>query len=103
MVFHEERDEMTMKVERVAGTPKGKIMLYALSTCGWCARTKALLTEIGVEFDYVYVDLLPPDDMERAMTEVEKYNAKGSFPTLVIKDSLCIAGFKEQEIREALG
>ncbi len=92
-----------MKVEHVAGTRKGKIMLYALSTCGWCARTKTLLSELGVEFSYVYVDLLPPDEMEKAMTEVEKYNNKGSFPTLVINDSLCIAGFKEQEIREALG
>ncbi len=92
-----------MKVEHVDGTPKGKIMLYALSTCGWCARTKALLKDLGVEFDYVYVDLLPPDDMERAMVEVEKYNSMGSFPTLVINESLCIVGFREQEIREALG
>jgi glutaredoxin-like protein NrdH len=103
MVSPEESDEMTMKFEHVPGTPKGKIMLYALSTCGWCEKTKALLSELGVEFNYVYVDLLPPDDMDRAMDEVEKHNKLGSFPTLVINDSLCIVGFKEQEIREALG
>jgi glutaredoxin-like protein NrdH len=103
MLSYEERDEMPMKVEHVAGTQKGKIMLYALSTCGWCEKTKALLSELGVEFNYVYVDLLPPDDMDRVMDEVEKYNKKGSFPTLVINDRICIVGFREQEIRGALG
>jgi hypothetical protein len=41
--------------------------------------------------------------MEKAMDELEKHNKLGSFPTLVINDSSCIAGFREREIREALG
>jgi hypothetical protein len=36
------------------------------------------------------------------MNEVEKWNPKGSFPTLVIKDKIGIVGFREDEIREAL-
>jgi glutaredoxin-like protein NrdH len=40
--------------------------------------------------------------MSRVMKEVEKYNPKGSFPTLVINDSTSIVGFREQEIRQAL-
>ena len=32
-----------MAVNHVAGRNKGKVMLYALSTCGWCAKTKELL------------------------------------------------------------
>ena len=77
-------------------------MLYALSTCGWCARTKDLLRELGVEFSYIYVDLLEDKEQDDIMNEVEKWNPKGSFPTLVINDRKGIVGFRDDEIREAL-
>lgn len=89
-----------MGIEHVNGKNKGKVMLYALSTCGWCKRTKELLREIGVEFDYAYVDLLEGKEQDTAMDNVERFNPSGSFPTLVIDDKKCIVGFKEQEIRE---
>jgi glutaredoxin-like protein NrdH len=91
-----------MGVEHVTGKKKGTIMLYALSTCGWCAKTKGLLRDLGVEFDYVYVDLLEGPEQDNAMNAVEKWNPKGSFPTLVIGDKKGIIGFREEEIREAL-
>lgn len=90
-----------MGIEHVSGKNKGTVMLYALSTCGWCKRTKELLREIGVEFDYTYVDLLEGKEQDETMNTVERFNPSGSFPTLVINDKKCIVGFKEQEIREA--
>jgi glutaredoxin-like protein NrdH len=93
-----------IQMEHVPGTSKGKVILFALSTCGWCAKTKALLKELGVDHYYVFVDLLPQEHLEDAIKEVEKFNPHGSFPTLVINDGThVIIGFKEQEIREALG
>jgi len=93
-----------MKMEHVPGKARGKITLYALSTCGWCAKTKELLGELGVDHSYVFVDLLPPEEREEAIGEVEKFNPDGSFPTLVINEGArVIIGFREQEIREALG
>jgi glutaredoxin len=89
-----------MDIEHVSGKNKGTVMLYALSTCGWCKRTKELLREIGVEFDYAYVDLLEGKEQDEAMNTVERFNPSGSFPTLVINDKKCIVGFREQEIRE---
>ena len=91
-----------MVVEHVNGKKMGKVILYALSTCGWCGKTKELLRELGVDFDYIYVDLLEGKEQDDVMNEVEKWNPKGSFPTLVIKDTIGIAGFREAEIREAL-
>ncbi|PNX46050.1 MAG: NrdH-redoxin [Thermoplasmata archaeon M8B2D] len=91
-----------LQVEHVEGENKGKIMLYALSTCGWCRKTKELLNELGVEYEYIYVDLLEDEDGDTAMEEVKKWNPRLSFPTLVIDDK-CIVGFKEDEIREVLG
>ena len=89
-----------MGIEHVSGKNKGTVMLYALSTCGWCNKTKELLREIGVEFDYAYVDLLEGKEQDEAMNAVERFNPSGSFPTLVINDKKCIVGFREQEIRE---
>ena len=91
-----------LQVEHVEGENKGKIMLYALSTCGWCRKTKELLNELGVEYEYIYVDLLEDEDADTAMDEVKKWNPRLSFPTLVIGDR-CIVGFKEDEIRKVLG
>jgi len=92
-----------MVMEHVDGKDKGKVMLFALSTCGWCAKTKDLLREIGVAFDYTFVDLLDGKEQEDAITLVEKFNPSGSFPTLVINNKKVIIGFREQEIREVLG
>jgi len=91
-----------MAVEHVPGKNAGKIMLYALSTCIWCRKTRQLLADLGVEYDYLYVDLLQGEERSNAMAAVDKWNPDSSFPTMVINDSRCIVGFKEKEIREAL-
>ena len=92
-----------MAIEHINGKNRGRVMLYALSTCQWCNKTKELLKDLGVEFDYEYVDLLEGKEQDEAMNTLEKWNPRGSFPTLVIDDRRCIVGFREQEIREALG
>lgn len=44
-----------MKLEHVDGENKGNIVLFALSTCGWCKKTRMLIEDLGVEYDYIYV------------------------------------------------
>jgi glutaredoxin-like protein NrdH len=90
-----------MQTEHVDGRDHGKVMLYALSTCGWCAKTKQLLIDLGVAFDYLYVDTVAPGEQKAAIEEVEKYNPALSFPTVVIGEKTVI-GFREEEIRGAL-
>ena len=92
-----------MNVIHVDGKKKGEIMLYALSTCGWCKKTKALLKELGVEYHYIDVDLVKGVEQDMVVKEIMKYNPDGNFPTIVIDSKKCIVGFKEDEIREALG
>ncbi len=91
-----------MAVVHVAGTGSGRVMLYALSTCGWCRKTRELLEQLGVAYDYEYVDLLRGADRERAVREISAWNPAVSFPTLVLDGKRSITGFKESEIREAL-
>jgi glutaredoxin len=80
----------------------GKVMIYTLSTCSHCKSTKKLLADCGVQYDSVDVDLLQGEERTAAIEEVKQYNPKCSFPTLVVGDKV-IVGYKEQEIREALG
>lgn len=92
-----------MEVKHVEGTNRGKVMLYALSTCVWCKKTKGLLDDLGVDYSYIYVDQLAEDDTEKVINDVKVWNPACTFPTVVINDDKCIVGFKAQEIKKELG
>lgn len=91
-----------MALVKVPGKNKGDIMLFALSTCVWCGKTKKLLDDLGVAYTYEYVDLLTGADRETAVKKIAAWNSSNSFPTMVINNEKCIVGFKEEEIRQAL-
>jgi glutaredoxin-like protein NrdH len=90
-------------IEHVNGRNVGYVLLYALSTCQWCNKTKQLLKDMGIEFDYVYVDLLEGKAQSEMLDAMEKWNPRGSFPTLVIGNKQCIIGYQESRIREVFG
>jgi glutaredoxin-like protein NrdH len=79
-----------------------KVKIFTLSTCSHCKATKKFLNDNGIPFDCVDVDLLQGADREKILKEVEKYNPQRSFPTIIIGDNIII-GFRESDIREALG
>ncbi|MBW2176103.1 MAG: glutaredoxin family protein [Deltaproteobacteria bacterium] len=79
-----------------------KVKLYTLSTCSHCKSTKRLLTECTIEYDFVEVDLLEGDERKAILEDIKKVNPRCSFPTLIIGDKV-IVGYKEKDIKEALG
>ena len=86
----------------VSGKKKGDVLLYALSTCGWCRKTKNLLDELGVEYDYIFVDQLDQDSRKEAIENLKTWNPNRTFPTMVINNERCIIGYQESGIRGAL-
>ena len=78
------------------------IKLYALSTCPWCKKAKQLLTDKGVGFTALDVDLLTGTEQERALQEIDKIVGKRSFPILVV-DEQVIQGYQEEKILEVIG
>ena len=82
-----------------------KVKGYFISTCGWCKKTKRLLDDNNVEYEYDYVDLLSGSEKARALAEVSEYNPGKSFPTVVVSngDKQVVIGFKESRLREVLG
>jgi glutaredoxin-like protein NrdH len=91
-----------MEKKQVKGVNMGDILIYALSTCVWCGKTKQLLKDMGVEYSYIDVDLLEGDEKKKIEDEMKKWNPRCSFPTLVINNKKCIVGYKEDEIRQEL-
>ena len=79
------------------------IVMYGLSTCVWCGKMKEFLEREGVAFDVVYVDELSGADRDAAVSEVRKWNAAVSFPTVVIDGVRSVNGYKPDEIKEVLG
>lgn len=82
-----------------------RVKLYALSTCGWCRKTKRFLDENNVNYEYEYVDLLTGNERVRALAEMEQYNPRKSFPTVVVENgpTQIVIGFKESRLREVMG
>lgn len=92
-----------MKWIHVDGRDAGDVKLYALSTCGHCKRAKEFLTDSGIAFDYLFVDLLEEKKLSEIYEDVKRFNPAGSFPTIVINGDKVIVGSRLDEISEALG
>jgi glutaredoxin-like protein NrdH len=76
--------------------------LYSLSTCSHCKSCKRFLGDCGVEYEFTDVDLLPDEDRKETIDEIKRLTDRCAFPTVIIGEKV-IVGFKEKEIREALG
>jgi glutaredoxin-like protein NrdH len=89
--------------EKVEGSKSDHdLKLYAISTCGWCKKTRNFLESNDVAYEYVYVDLLKGQDQTDAVEQVSKLNPDRTFPTLVIDGDEVLIGFKEDAFKEKI-
>lgn len=79
-----------------------KVKVYSLSTCSHCKSAKKLLDDCTINYDATDVDLLSGQERAAVLDEVRKLNPHCSFPTMIIGDQV-IVGFREAEIKKALG
>ncbi len=92
-----------MKTKKISGrNTKHKVLLYAISTCAWCKRTKEFLRINGVQYEYLDIDLCSEEDREEARKDILKRGGRLSYPTVIIDDDILITGFHEDRLREAL-
>jgi glutaredoxin len=78
------------------------VKIYTLSTCSHCKSTKKFLDACAVQYDFTDVDLLEGEERMAILEDVKRWNPRCSFPTIIIGDKV-IVGYKENEIKEALG
>ena len=90
----------TTKVEKK--NKKNKVFLYTLSTCGWCKKTKELLKENEVEYEYLDLDKCSKEDQKAAVDHLKSKNLPVAFPIIMVNEDKVIQGFKKDDILEAL-
>lgn len=79
-----------------------QVKLYAISTCGWCRRTKRFLEQNKIPAEVTDVDQLEGEEKEKARAAVAEVNPRRSYPTLIIGDQV-VVGYDEDRMRELLG
>lgn len=60
------------------------VMIYTLSTCPWCHRSKRFFDERGVPFRFLDVDTAAPPERERAVATVKEMTGSLQYPVVVI-------------------
>ena len=93
-----------MQLNTVSGKKsEHKVTLYALSTCVWCKMTKQFLSDNGIAYEYVDVDLLDEKDKSKVHEIILSKGGSLSYPTTIIDDTRVITGFRKDQLKEALG
>lgn len=76
-----------------------KIKFYGATWCPDCRRSKQLLDEKGVEYDYINID-----EVEGAAEEVKKINnGMQSIPTIVFPNGTILVEPSNTELQKNLG
>lgn len=88
---------------KVAGKNFGDIKLYALSTCGWCKKTKQFLDENGIEYSYVYVDKIDGEELDECLSVQKIYSSEEAYPMVTIGANECIVGYDREKLEKILG
>jgi glutaredoxin-like protein NrdH len=92
-----------MQLTKVQGENKQhKVLMYAISTCGWCKRAKRTLSDMNVEYEYIDIDLCSPEEKEEVRADISKRGGHHLYPTIIINDKTLLTNPTEKELREAL-
>ena len=79
-----------------------QVKVFSLSTCSHCRAAKKFLGDCEIKYEFVDVDQLQGEERKAILEDVRNFNPRCSFPTIIIGDKV-IVGYRENEIKEALG
>jgi glutaredoxin len=80
-----------------------KVMLYALSTCPWCMKTKKFLKDNHIKFEFVDYDMVDEPEQEKIMADMEKHGGGTGFPYVIIDDEEIVVGYNPEKLTKILG
>jgi glutaredoxin-like protein NrdH len=92
-----------MQTIKVEGTrSQHHVLMYALSTCMWCHRTKDWLQHHAVAYEYIDVDLQDRLTKHAIIQDILARGGHLTYPTIIIDDTRLIQGFHPENLTEAL-
>jgi glutaredoxin-like protein NrdH len=79
------------------------LMLFALSTCGFCKSAIAFLKEHSVQYTLAYIDRMPVQTKKRVKEEFsERFQTRMLYPTMIIDGKDTLIGFIEESWKKSL-
>lgn len=88
---------------KVKGSKKDhEVLVYALSTCGWCKKTKQFLKNNSIEYEYVDLDLASPEERQPIIEELSSNNIPLAFPITIIDNQTMVRGYNPDKLTEEL-
>jgi glutaredoxin len=78
-----------------------KVIIYTLSTCPWCRKTKNFFTEHNIPFTFIDYDLADEATQNMILHETDAVGATG-FPFVKINDEI-IVGYRPELYSKAMG
>ena len=92
-----------MKAIKVSGRKnKHQVLVYAISTCGWCKRAKKFLMDNDVEYEYIDIDLATNEDKEKIKKDITTRGGPLAYPTLIIDNKILLTGAPQDKLMEIL-
>ena len=74
------------------------IIMYGAEWCGDCVRSKRVLDELSISFDYINVDEQP----EAKSVVLERNNGATSIPVIIFPDDSHLTEPSDQDLRQKL-
>jgi len=78
-----------------------KVIMYTMSTCPWCRKTKKFFTDNKIPFEYTDYDLATDEEQKKIMDTMLKKGADGIFPFVIIGKDVVI-GYHPEKYSELL-
>lgn len=92
-----------MQTIKVSGSKnKHQVLVYAISTCGWCKRAKKFLNDNDVQYEYVDIDLINNEDKEKIKQDITNRGGPLAYPTLIIDAKILLTGANQDKLKEIL-
>jgi len=95
--------EDKMQTVKVQGrNNRHRILVYGISTCGWCKRAKKFLNDNNVEFEYVDIDLCSWEDKNKIRKDIQNRGGPLAYPTIIVDNKILLTGASSDKLREVL-
>jgi len=95
----------TLNYSSVEGSRNDKdIVIYSLSTCGFCKRAMTYLKDKGFSYRYIHLDQTPLETKSEVKRLLKaSFNEDVAFPFAVIDKESYLVGFIEEDWKRTLG
>jgi len=78
-----------------------KIMMYTLSTCPWCKKSKNFFTERNIPFEFIDYDKASKEEQQKIREVCSAHGESIAFPFVIIGDDV-VVGYNPQKYMKLL-